>query len=83
MLSKADRNYARLCSEELQKLYELAHKWQRLSSGQLPWLPGFCKDIVTLHTRLNWYVEQWDRDPPNDDAFAPAVSGKSGWSGNF
>ena len=83
MLSKADRNYARFCSEELQNLYELAHKWQRLSSGQLPWLPGFCKDIVKLHSSLDNFVAVWDRDPPNDDAFAPAVSGKSGWSGNF
>lgn len=83
MLSKADRNYARFCSQELQKLYELAHKWERLSCRQLPWLAGFCEDIVKLHTRLDQFVATWDYQPKSDENHVSNVSGSSQFNGNF
>ncbi len=83
MLSDTDTQFACTCSQGLQKLYEFACQWQKNSGHQLPWLSLFCEDIVTLHTRLDYFVKEWDRKPPNDDAFFPSVSGKSGWSGNF
>lgn len=83
MLSNADRNYTRYCSEQIQKLYEFARLWERHSAHHLPWVSVICSDIIKLHTRLDQFVSAWDRDPPNDDAFAPSVSGKSVWSGNF